>query len=495
MPTIPGFRTALLKEGAFVRGLEGLAAWPRVPVVLQPSGVVELDAVLGGGFPRGSLVELCGPASSGRTSLSLALLAEATQREEACAFVDVSDSLDPASLAAAGVDIRRLLWIRCGGDEGNDSSQRARSTPAIFSPSKKNEVEGSVILPSAPGREKPTTGSLWQHPRDQMRGIETAIPSLVSGSENEKNGTCLQKTAGPQSNEASAAKAERWESLNGRAEARPYKATEIRRARQRIHGPAVQGRLPAFAPSSETEIDVGARCAGEQAEPDRQRPRRGEDVRRRRFRRRLIQGTDQPAAARGTALRTKPWKRLEQALKATDLLLHAGGWGVVVFDLGSISWVDARRIPLSTWFRFQRILENTPTILLLLGEEPCAKSCASLVLRCQREQEKWSAVVSANGKSGAGSTFTLNTSNEAWSPPEDSPGCNGSGLYLINQSFERQHGQNQSPSETRSGSLTRLGIATFEGFEIQGKVMRSRRQLQPANSARWQTRTLWSGNF
>ena len=62
----------------------------------------------------------------------------------------------------------------------------------------------------------------------------------------------------------------------------------------------------------------------------------------------------------------KPWKRLEQALKTTDLLLHGGGWGVVVFDLGGISWVDARRIELSTWFRFRRAIENTPTILLLL---------------------------------------------------------------------------------------------------------------------------------
>jgi len=46
--------------------------------------------------------------------------------------------------------------------------------------------------------------------------------------------------------------------------------------------------------------------------------------------------------------RTKPWKRLEQALKSTDLLLHGGGWGVVVFDLGEISCVDAGRIDLST---------------------------------------------------------------------------------------------------------------------------------------------------
>src|SRR5262249_52818072 len=94
------------------RGLEGFQR--RVEVELQPSGIAELDAVLGGGFPRGSLVELCGPASSGRTSLAFSLLAQATERQEACAFVDVSDSLDPTSLAASGVELPRLLWIRCG---------------------------------------------------------------------------------------------------------------------------------------------------------------------------------------------------------------------------------------------------------------------------------------------------------------------------------------------------------------------------------------------
>jgi recombination protein RecA len=466
MTAIPVFRTAI-KDGAFARGLEGFAAWPRVPAALQPSGVAELDAVLDGGFPRGSLVELCGRASSGRTSLSLALLAEATQREEACAFVDVSDSLDPASLAAAGVDIRRLLWIRCGGDEEKDSSHQTRSASTTFL---QNDVDAGAFRPSKQIREKPTTGFLWQHPRDQMRGIETSIPSLVKragdqvfvaqpllavqGLQSSLNSQSHQRSTKPHSQE--------WLC---------YSTSETRK-----NGIEAPRQFSVAVPSS--EIDVTARCAGEQAEPDRQRPRRGENVRRR-LPRRQTQNIDPPPATRRTASRTKPWKRLEQALKVTDLLLHSGGWGVVVFDLGNISWVDARRIPLSTWFRFQRIVENTPTILLLLEEEPCAKSCASLVLRCQREQEKWSSVVSANGTTGAGST---------WSPRKDSPGCTGSGLYL-------QPGQNQSPSETSPGSSARSGIATLEGFEIQGKVVRSRRQLQPANSARWQTRTLCSVNF
>src|SRR5882762_3741735 len=98
-----------LETGLVGRGLEGFQN--RAAVELQPSGVTELDAVLGGGFPRGSLVELCGSASSGRTSLAFSLLAEATERQQACAFVDVADSLNPSSLAAAGVELPRVLWI------------------------------------------------------------------------------------------------------------------------------------------------------------------------------------------------------------------------------------------------------------------------------------------------------------------------------------------------------------------------------------------------
>ena len=73
-----------LDTGFIGRGMEGFQN--RVAVELQPSGVKELDAILGGGFPRGSLVELCGPASSGRTSLTFSLLAEATERADASIF-------------------------------------------------------------------------------------------------------------------------------------------------------------------------------------------------------------------------------------------------------------------------------------------------------------------------------------------------------------------------------------------------------------------------
>jgi recA bacterial DNA recombination protein len=77
------------------------------------SGIPQLD-LLTGGFPRGCLTEICGAASSGRTSVLLLALARATQRGEVCALVDASDAFDPASAAAAGMQLNRLLWVRCG---------------------------------------------------------------------------------------------------------------------------------------------------------------------------------------------------------------------------------------------------------------------------------------------------------------------------------------------------------------------------------------------
>ena len=71
-------------------------------------------------------------------------------------------------------------------------------------------------------------------------------------------------------------------------------------------------------------------------------------------------------------------------LKVTDLLLQGGGFGMVVLDIGDIPPESARRVPLTSWFRFRRAVEPTATVLLLLEQEPCAKTCASLVLRLEQ---------------------------------------------------------------------------------------------------------------
>ena len=78
------------------------------------TGVPEVD-LLTGGLPRGAITEVFGPASSGRTSLLLSTLAHAALQEEVCALVDTYNAFDPKSAAAAGMDLDRLLWIRCDG--------------------------------------------------------------------------------------------------------------------------------------------------------------------------------------------------------------------------------------------------------------------------------------------------------------------------------------------------------------------------------------------
>lgn len=85
-----------------------------LPEVLN-TGISEVDS-LAGGLPRGALTEVCGPASSGRTSLLYAVMGQVVAREEVCALVDTDDRFDPASAAAAGVDLARVLWVRCGGN-------------------------------------------------------------------------------------------------------------------------------------------------------------------------------------------------------------------------------------------------------------------------------------------------------------------------------------------------------------------------------------------
>ena len=82
------------------------------PERLAPTGDAALDAALGGGLRRGHLSEIVGAPSTGRTSLALTALAAAANRGEAVALVDTRDTFDPASAAARGLPLARLLWVR-----------------------------------------------------------------------------------------------------------------------------------------------------------------------------------------------------------------------------------------------------------------------------------------------------------------------------------------------------------------------------------------------
>jgi hypothetical protein len=77
---------------------------------------------------------------------------------------------------------------------------------------------------------------------------------------------------------------------------------------------------------------------------------------------------------------------LDQALRATDLLLQAGGFSAIVLDMGSVAPEFALRIPLATWFRYRAAAERTHASVLLLTQHACTKSSAGLVLHCQPSQ-------------------------------------------------------------------------------------------------------------
>lgn len=179
-----------------------------------PTGIAGVDAMLGGGIPRGSITEVSGAVSTGRTSFALATLASITKLGNACAWVDVNDALSPESAAAAGVELDRLLWLRTGT-------------------------------------------------------------------------TCSQK------------------------------------------------------------------------------------------------------------LTDKPWSRLEQTLRATDLLLQTGGFAAIVLDMSDVRPQHTMRIPLATWYRFRLAAEHARSALLILTQSPCASSCAALSLQCDAS---WPTPFSAHGE-------------------------------------------------------------------------------------------------
>lgn len=100
------------------------------------------------------------------------------------------------------------------------------------------------------------------------------------------------------------------------------------------------------------------------------------------------------AAASGVVLPQLLWIRCahnaEHALKCADLLIHAGGFGVVVLDLSRLQDRALRRIPISYWHRFRLAVEKSPTILALLEREAQAKSCAGMILELTRKEAVWS---------------------------------------------------------------------------------------------------------
>jgi recombination protein RecA len=288
------------------------------PFKFIPTGISQLDSLIQG-FQRGGLTEIYGPVSSGRTTFAISFMAEMTRQEDVCAIVDAFDSLDPASLAAAGVELNRVLWVRCGNSQPGDSIPLA---------AKVKLKQSQHPFPSLTTNQPLVLSS--RHPRNEAHGLSHAVADLMGGA-----------------------------SGNFR---KPIPLT-------------------------------GDKSNCEQASIDRLPPRRGSRLTRLAAAKRKTETSAHHLVDNQTL-----WTRLEQALKATDLLLHNGGFGAVILDLGDVPPVNVRRIPLAFWFRFRRAVENTPTAFILLTREPCAQTCASMELRCERCSERWGRATDSNGE-------------------------------------------------------------------------------------------------
>jgi hypothetical protein len=270
------------------------------------SGIRQVDA-LTGGLPRGCLTEVSGADSSGRTSLMLSALAAATRREEICALIDVSDAFDPYSAAAAGVDLDRLLWVRCGSHAQASALSRRRRQPASL---------------------------------------------------------------------------QEWE-------------------RRRMEDP------------------------------------------------------------------------VEQALRATDLLLQSSGFGMVAIDLAGTAPRMARRIPLTTWFRFRRTVENTPAILLVIGVESCTQSCASLAVELKKTSRK-SSVVSRQ-REVLSSRFSVLSSQ----------------FSVFREEHSSSHGEGCRDQDVTAKKPLHTELLTE--IEIQLEVVRSRNERKAMQSVgNFATKTAWT---
>ena len=342
-----------------VRPASALEARPAP--AMMPFGIASLDT-LTGGVPRGALTELFGPASSGRTSVMLSLLASVTRRQEVCALIDVTDSFDPASGEAAGVDLKRLLWVRCGKTRSQNSGVGSQPVHVRRAPNTRQNTVGSVAPPA-----KNISWSIHQNYDARLRhAITGGCYEMARGREKDVSGFTFQVSK-PQSR-----------------------------------------AMP---------IPTG------NSKPETRNP-------------------------------SSKWTKLDQALKATDLLLQSGGFGLIVIDLGDISIEQARRIPLTSWFRFRRVVENTPTILLLVARDSCAKTCASLVLQLGAQAIQ-------------------------------------SGQWIV----DGESGVRSRESEGRSLSAVHgppSHISLLDGLDIHVELVRTRLERKPAQSTgSLQTQTLW----
>jgi hypothetical protein len=149
-----------------------------VPVSVIPSGSISIDAALGvGGFPRGRVIEVYGPESGGKTTLTLHIIAEAQKLGGQAAFIDAEHALDPVYARKLGVDVDNLLVSQ--PDNGEQALEIAH-LPDFHQPDSRKDRRDvrqsrnhyrwprAEILFLDPRRYSPHSGHQGRRPRDRF---------------------------------------------------------------------------------------------------------------------------------------------------------------------------------------------------------------------------------------------------------------------------------------------------------------------------------------
>lgn len=152
-----------------------LTPMPRVIRPVAPTGVAAVDDLLEGGLPIGAITEFVGPECSGRTSLALAFLAGITQAGSVVVWIDVCDALDPECAASAGVDLSRLLWVRCGAAAGR-CGVAAKHMPAAGE--EQFRLPEKYLIPP-PVKKGLHGGGFGPHPRTEVKGLSKAVGEFL----------------------------------------------------------------------------------------------------------------------------------------------------------------------------------------------------------------------------------------------------------------------------------------------------------------------------
>jgi recombination protein RecA len=338
----------------------------RIPAALSPAqrivrpvastGIDALDEVVRGGLPVGALTELVGPECSGRTSVALNFVAGLTQAGRVCAWIDVSNALDPASAAAAGVDLERLLWVRCGA-----AKPAASCAPQRFSLPEKYRTP-------APAMKGLHGGGCGGHPRGEVKGLSAAVSGLLRPeapnltprcAEPQPRGTAIHNVP----------------SLSEQPVYRPALKQPVCKPalKQPVYRPALKQLV--YRPVLKQPVYRPVLKGHDFSRADQSNKMNG-----------ALAPEGRSFGAFGAREHTKHtgiWAQLDQALRATDLVLQGGGFSAVVLDLGSLAPEFASRVPLATWFRYRAAAEKTQACFLLLAQYGCAKSSAELSLRLE----------------------------------------------------------------------------------------------------------------